>query len=422
MFTCVGSPMQLKIYCSNICNISNKFEKKRFTFDLENTLFYISNHHNSNTLESNIIPNIKNIDYLKFLKNIGHEIIIYTSYGMKEYNNNIGLVMKNSSKFIYNLLDKFKIPYDEIYFGKPYTDFYIDNLSINAYDDEIEKKIGIYKTGIKERDFNEINHEKMDIIIKKSNNKKLDGEIYYYQNIPKDLKKYFPLYINNGDNWYSIEKINGITLSYLYVNESLTVDLFKNFLYIIKEIHNYNKIDDQNINNNNLNNKINIYANYLNKIKERYNNYNYSKFIGSELIYEKLICYFTDYENNNKGIKGIIHGDPVFSNILVDNNNNFKLIDMRGIVDDIPTLYGDILYDYGKIYQSLIGYDEILLDKLIKNEYKKRMIEIFENFIKENLGKDYLEIIKIITNSLLFTLIPLHNNEKCNDFYNLIQI
>ena len=28
--------------------------------------------------------------------------------------------------------------------------------------------------------------------------------------------------------------------------------------------------------------------------------------------------------------------------------------------------------------------------------------------------------LKIITKSLLFTLIPLHNNEKCKKYYNLI--
>ena len=95
---------------------------------------------------------------------------------------------------------------------------------------------------------------------------------------------------------------------------------------------------------------------------------------------------------------------------------------MRGKLGDIQTIYGDIFYDYSKIYQSLIGYDEILLDKIVSNEYKKIKIGIFEKFIKENFGEECIKQIKMITNSLLFTLIPLHHNNKCSDFYKLIDI
>jgi hypothetical protein len=229
------------------------------------------------------------------------------------------------------------------------------------------------------------------------------------------LKVYFPIFINNGNNWYSIEKINGLTLSYLYVNESLSEDLLNKYLLLLNKIHTVK----ENIDNNN---ELNIYSNYCKKIKDRYSNYDYTKFSRSEIIYNKLIEYFNEYENNNKGIHGIIHGDAVFSNCIIDENNNFKLIDMRGKLDDKLTIYGDILYDYSKVYQSLIGYDEILFDKIISNDYKTKLLNIFNNFIKSNLGDEYLEIIKMICNSLLFTLIPLHRNEKCILFYNLINI
>jgi len=95
---------------------------------------------------------------------------------------------------------------------------------------------------------------------------------------------------------------------------------------------------------------------------------------------------------------------------------------MRGKINDIYSIYGDILYDYGKIYQSLIGYDEIMLDKILSNEYKKNLINIFLNFIKNTIGEKYIDTIKMISYSLLFTLIPLHKNEKCNDYYKLINI
>jgi len=410
-FNCVGSPLQLKIFCSNFLNNS---EKKRFCFDIDSTLLSISDNN------ENIIPNIKNIEYLKYLKKMGHFIILDTSKNMDKFNGNIGKVNKVGYKIIYDALEKFNIPYDEIYFNKPYADFYIDNNSLSTFND-LEKQIGFYKTSVEERDFNEIINDKMDIIIKKSNNDKLHGEIHYYLNIPQTLKKYFPIFISYGTNWYSLEKIKGITMSYLYVNESLTTETFTDFLKMFKDIHETKiEYETTSIFNNTLNNNINIYENYSNKIIERYKNYDYSKFNKSNELYNSLIEFFKLYESNNSGIKGIIHGDAVFSNCLIDENNLFKLIDMRGKNKDVLTIFGDILYDYAKIYQSLIGYDEILLKKNVSNYYRKNLINIFFSFIKDNIGEKYIEYIKMITKSLLFTLIPLHNNDNCIDFYKLI--
>ena len=44
-----------------------------------------------------------------------------------------------------------------------------------------------------------------------------------------------------------------------------------------------------------------------------------------------------------------------------------------------------------------------------------------EYFIKLYSEEDFKNL-KWITKSLLFSLIPLHNNEKCLDYYNLIKL
>ncbi len=93
---------------------------------------------------------------------------------------------------------------------------------------------------------------------------------------------------------------------------------------------------------------------------------------------------------------------------------------MRGKVGNKLTIFGDWLYDWAKIYQSLIGYDEILLSKIIDTDYKKKMIEIFKNYFIDKFTEKDFDNLKIITKSLLFTLIPLHNNEKCKQYYKLI--
>lgn len=58
-------------------------------------------------------------------------------------------------------------------------------------------------------------------------------------------------------------------------------------------------------------------------------------------------------------------GDPVFSNAILTRDGQVKLIDMRGSLGDRVTTQGDRNYDLSKVYQSLCGYDFMLLDKRI---------------------------------------------------------
>lgn len=51
----------------------------------------------------------------------------------------------------------------------------------------------------------------------------------------------------------------------------------------------------------------------------------------------------------------VIHGDPVFSNVLLTDTPGVYLLDMRGEVGTRLTLQGDVLYDLSKVYQSLLG-------------------------------------------------------------------
>jgi hypothetical protein len=93
---------------------------------------------------------------------------------------------------------------------------------------------------------------------------------------------------------------------------------------------------------------------------------------------------------------------------------------MRGKVGDKLTIYGDWLYDWAKLYQSIIGYDEVLLSKCIDKRYKQHIIDVFKKYFITISSNEDFDNLKIITKSLIFTLIPLHNNEKCIEYYNLL--
>jgi len=444
-YHCLGTPIQLKLFAetSKIYN-----DKYRFCFDLDNTLVTYPKIKND---YASVMPITKNIEYLRFLKSLGHTIIIYTARRMKTHNGNVGKIVQDVGSITLNTLSKFDIPYDELYFGKPYADFYIDDLAVNARAN-LEKEIGFYKTKVNERSHNSITNNVVATMIKKGNPTKIKGEIHYYENIPMSLRKYFPkLYSyddsDNNNVFYEMEKIDGIAMSYLYINENLCETLFCKYLDTLYELHTYKpKSFNDDITG------INIYDNYCNKLESRYKSYNYSEYNDSVRIYNELHKYFQNYENKKHGMIGIIHGDTVFSNCLVNALHELKLIDMRGMIGDKYTIYGDILYDYGKIYQSLIGYDEIMLGKKVNNHYRNHMIDIFWKWINAKYESSYSsddndtgntyakkwinktkmsrmqKNIIYIAYQLIFTLIPFHDEktelsrEKCQAYFDLIHI
>ena len=97
---------------------------------------------------------------------------------------------------------------------------------------------------------------------------------------------------------------------------------------------------------------------------------------------------------------------------------------MRGKLGKENTVFGDVIYDWAKLYQSLIGYDEIQENIELDFEYKKELILVFERHVT-HLFKEYpscvMRDIKTITKSLLFSLLPLHSDKsKCERYYQLM--
>ncbi|WNY81448.1 capsular biosynthesis protein [Cronobacter dublinensis] len=70
---------------------------------------------------------------LKDYKKQGFIIVLNTSRNMNSYNNNVGLINKNTLPVILKWLEDNDIPYDEIYVGKPWCGhegFYVDDKAI----------------------------------------------------------------------------------------------------------------------------------------------------------------------------------------------------------------------------------------------------------------------------------------------------
>lgn len=394
-FSCVGTPLQLQVYCNQNKHNSNPL---RICFDFDNTLVSYP------TIKgdySSVKPITKNIKFLKLLKSLGHTIIIYTARRMRTHGGNVGKVVADISEVTLDTLKRFNIPYDEIYFGKPYANFYIDDLAVNPYI-SLSQSLGIFEAHTTPRDFNKVEY-KEDKVVKTTSNL---GEVFWYQNIPKSVTQYFPKVYDTKENIITMENVKGVSFSYSYINKTLKLSDLDNLMATLSQIHKSTPPS-----------KKNLYSNYIPKLSQRYTTYQsfYSNIPGSKLLYKTINKKLSSYKN---AIPGVIHGDPVFTNIL-QTKQGIKFIDMRGKLGDELSILGDIYYDYAKVYQSLIGYDFILNDLEIDNVYISDFVTHFESYFTP---KEVTHI-KILTSSLLFTLLPLHNltNKDTVKYFNLIE-
>lgn len=436
----------------NIKNIKNKL---RICFDLDNTLLtYPAIAGDYSTVK----PIYNNLSLLKKLKSDGHEIIIYTARRMKTHHGNVGKVIKDIAGITIDTLERFNIEYDELIFGKPIADIYIDDRAINPYindlsyfglfyDKDIDDKDTANATAqqyipnkIRNNKYNKIRRCDDAYIVKTGPIDIMKGELFYYQNIPNSrssdsrdsrlcgLEDYFPRLIDYSIDVDTIDLkmdyIEGIPLYYLYKNCLLTHRHIDELFDILERLHTHEDtnacivITCDNVKNN-----------YIKKLKNRFNKQDYP-FEDAEDVFRVIIdgieAHFSPI------LSPVIHGDFWFSNIILkyaigdgeadaesdgigdgeadtDNRNRYKLLDMRGMIDDILTLNGDIYYDYGKLYQSILGYD-LVLNGDTSNESIKRIeyIQEMKTYFLQKCSTKGLNIdfLTYITKGLVFGTLP----------------
>ncbi len=99
----------------------------RIVIDLDGTICPIKNKEES---YADLLPNAGAVAKIKELKNAGHYIILQTARNMATCESNVGKVMKNIGKITLDWLEIHKIEYDEIFFGKPNAQVYIDDRAL----------------------------------------------------------------------------------------------------------------------------------------------------------------------------------------------------------------------------------------------------------------------------------------------------
>lgn len=122
------------------------FEKMTFILDIDGTICPIKK---KNETYEELVPYSEMLEKIRYYKEHGAKIVLFTSRNMNSYQGNIGLINVHTAKILLNWLDKWEIPYDEIIYGKPWPGhegFYVDDRAIRPneflkYSPEELKKI-----------------------------------------------------------------------------------------------------------------------------------------------------------------------------------------------------------------------------------------------------------------------------------------
>ena len=307
----------------------------RICFDLDNTLVTYP------TIPgdySSVKPITEKIQLLNKLKSEGHEIIIHTDRRKQTLQE---ASIKDIALITIQTLERFNIPYDELIFGKPSADIYIDHRAMNPYINNISQfglfydepefipnKISTNKNNTIER--------KGDVIYKTGPEELMKNELFYYQNIPPQFSHYFPKLIGHtmidDEIQLQLEFISGIPLYHLYKNKLITEKIINDLVDIIHIFHN------SPFENDTLNGKSNLLST----------------------------------PDKVEVSEPMIHGNLGFTNIIITYNDEYKFIGMKGKQND-----DDDDDDYDTLYQSILGNDLILNSESIDTEYIELLNKIY---------------------------------------------
>ena len=95
-----------------------------FCFDIDNT---ICENRTGDMTYADVKPFPEALETLRWLKSEGHTVMLYTARHMKTGMGNQGKVLKLQGKVLFDWLEKWDVPYDELWWSKPHADLFIDD-------------------------------------------------------------------------------------------------------------------------------------------------------------------------------------------------------------------------------------------------------------------------------------------------------
>ena len=127
----------LELYTTKFLKHEERFTDMRIVFDLDGVICELKKPSES---YGEVKPKLDVIKLVNELHNNGDHIIIHTGRHMRTCDGNVNEVIKKVGKITKEWLKKNNVKYDELIFGKPHADMYIDDLGV-TFDSADELKV-----------------------------------------------------------------------------------------------------------------------------------------------------------------------------------------------------------------------------------------------------------------------------------------
>jgi len=127
----------LELYTTKFLKHEERFTDMRIVFDLDGVICELKKPSES---YGEVKPKLEVIKLMNELHNNGDHIIIHTGRHMRTCDGNVNEVIKKVGKITKEWLKKNNVKYDELIFGKPHADMYIDDLGV-TFDSADELKV-----------------------------------------------------------------------------------------------------------------------------------------------------------------------------------------------------------------------------------------------------------------------------------------
>lgn len=298
------------------------------------------------------VPSLTMIDKINNIHDVlGFKVILYTSRGMKSCGNDVDKAIAKNKEILEDWLDKYDVHYDELVFGKPFADLYVDDKAITP-SVFLDKDFCVLNGGGSGKRL-----YRLGPIVKKcfEDNAEIERLKDWYN---EDMMFNKPSMLSSTNDAVYMEYIDGENL----VDCCTFGDVCMIIRKILLESSHVYQFTDFNIDN------------HISILKKNYCEHNQSFFSGVHNYRLDKCIEFLDKNRNTFSLHAsVCHGDMILSNVIVKDNDLY-FIDPQYFRKE-----SSYLLDFAKLRMSLSGYEkEFGLTKRDYSVYKKDLDDVLK--------------------------------------------
>ena len=269
-------------------------------------------------------------NFLRDMHAKGHAVILNTRLGMREEGGNAGKIIAKTAAELCRMLDEQGVPYDELHFGKPDADFYIDRRALNSSQDLYEAS-GCHH-----------HSEQAGSVLVEANAAR---ELAYYLAIPGAVRKWFPAMLDydwREGRWYMRAAARGMRFDRLLVRGLLTCAHMELLCVAVEECHAQAHERDA------------CFA------------------LGggrSDGDWEAIAPVLEEYSAAPRPVR-MVHGNLELSNVFLSEADRVTLVNMPG------PLHGFPIVDWARILISLLGHEEALHRRTLEDAHRHALVDV----------------------------------------------